>query len=160
MALKNIIGWQIRHIRIQKGQTVNQLSSALPSSSPLSSEEIARIELGTRKVFDHEIQALSQALKVSVEDLYATSPSHPPDDNEVWETLAQLEDIISGIEAQADNLGIDLEEARHWWQKARRLIDRGSLAGSKPAEGAVSGRISTPQKKVKKAPNRPYSNSH
>ena len=151
MALKNIIGWQIRRIRIEKGLTVHQLSSALPPSSPLTSEEIARIELGTRKVFDHEIQALSQVLKVSVEDLYATSPSHPSGDNEVWETLAQLEDIISGIEAQADNLGINMEEARHWWQKARRLIDRRNLAGFKPAEGTVSGRISTPQKNVRKS---------
>ena len=158
--MKNIIGWQIRHVRIRRGMTVNQLSSSLPASSPLTSEEIAMIELGTRKVFDHEIQALSEVLKVSIEDLYATSPGHSPEDNEAWETLAQLEDIISGIEAQADNLGISMEEARHWWQKARRLIVRRNLAGSKPAEGAVSGRISTPQKKVKKAPNRPYSNSH
>ena len=148
--MKNIIGWQIRRIRIEKGLTVHQLSSALPPSSPLTSEEIARIELGTRKVFDHEIQALSQVLKVSVEDLYATSPSHPSGDNEVWETLAQLEDIISGIEAQADNLGINMEEARHWWQKARRLMDRRNLAGFKLAEGTVSGRISTPQKNVRK----------
>jgi transcriptional regulator with XRE-family HTH domain len=151
MALKNIIGWQIRRIRIRRGMTVNQLSSALPALSPLTSEEIAGIELGTRKVFDHEIQALSKALKVSIEDLYATSLGHSPEDNEAWEALARLEDIISGIEAQADNMGINLEEARHWWQKARRLIDRRILAGFKPAEGTVSGRISTPQKNVRKS---------
>ena len=147
MALKNIIGWQIRCIRIQKGQTVNQLASALSPSSPLTSEEIAQIELGTRKVFDHEIQALSQALKVSVEDLYATSPSHPSGDNEVWETLAQLEDIISGIEAQADNLGINLEEVRYWWQKARRLIDGRNLALSKPSKASVADQKSIPPRK-------------
>lgn len=147
MALKNIIGWQIRRIRIQKGLTVNQLSFALYPSSPLTSEEIARIELGTRKVFDHEIQALSQALKVSVEDLYATSPGHSPEDNEVWETLAQLEDIISGIEAQADNLGINMEEARCWWQKARRLIDRRNPAGSKPSKASVADQKSIPSRK-------------
>lgn len=44
--------------------------------------------------------------------------------NEALATLAQLEDVISGIEAQADNLGINMEEARHWWQKARKLIDK------------------------------------
>ena len=147
MALRNIVGWQIRHFRIQRGMTANQLSSALPASSPLTSEEIAGIELGTRKVFDHEIQALSQALKVSVEDLYATSPRHSPGDNEVWETLAQLEDIISGIEAQADNLGINLEEARHWWQKARRLMDRRNLALSKPSIASVADQKSTPPTK-------------
>lgn len=151
MALKNILGWQIRRIRIQKGLTVNQLSSALPASSPLTSEEIAGVELGTRKVYDHEIQAISKALKVSVEDLYATSSGDSPEDNEAWETLAQLEDIISGIEAQADNLGINMEEARCWWQKARRLINRRNLAGAKPAEGHAIGKASTPQKKVAKS---------
>ena len=147
MALKNIIGWQIRHIRIQRGMTVNQLSSALPSSSPLTSEEIARIELGTRKVFDHEIMAFSQVLKVTVEDLYATSPGITPEDNEAWEILAQLEDIISGIEAQADNLGINMEEARHWWQKARRLMDRRNHALPKPSKASVADQKPIPSRK-------------
>lgn len=74
MALKNITGWRLRQFRIQKGLTVNQLSSALPPSSPLTSEEIARIELGTRKVYDHEILAISQALGVRVSDLFGTPP--------------------------------------------------------------------------------------
>jgi len=152
MALKNIIGWQIRQLRIQKGQTVNQLSSALPASSPLTSEEIARIELGTRKVYDHEMQAICQALKVSVEDLYASSLGRSPEDAEVWETLVQLEDIISGIEAQADNLGIDLAEARRWWQKARRLIDHRNPPSAKPAKGSSPGQVFTPRKKVPKTP--------
>ena len=81
--------------------------------------------------------AFSQVLKVTVEDLYATSPGITPEDNEAWEILAQLEDIISGIEAQADNLGINMEEARHWWQKARRLIDGRNLALSKPSKASV-----------------------
>ena len=106
-----------------------------------------QVELGNRKVYDHEIQALSQALKVSIEDLYATSPRHSTGDNEVWETLAQLEDIISGIEAQADNLGINLEEARHWWQKARRLMDRRNLALSKPSKASVADQKSAPPTK-------------
>ena len=29
--------------------------------------------------------------------------------------LTEGEDIISGLEAEADNAGIDLEEARQWW---------------------------------------------
>lgn len=147
MALKNIVGWQIRRIRIEKGMTVHDLASALPHSAILSSGEVAEIELRTRKVYDFEIQAISQALKVSVEDLYATSPRHSPEDNEAWETLAQLEDIISGIEAQADNLGINLEEARHWWQKARRLMDRRNLALSKPSKSSVADPKSTPRRK-------------
>lgn len=38
--------------------------------------------------------------------------------------LTKLEDIISGIEAEADNKGIDLSEARHWWIDARKLLDK------------------------------------
>ena len=152
--MKNIIGWQIRRIRIRRGMTVNQLSSALPALSPLTSEEIAGIELGTRKVFDHEIQALSKVLKVSIEDLYATSLGHSPEDNEAWEALARLEDIISGIEAQADNQGINLEEARHWWQKARKLIDGRNLALSKPSKASVAEpkSISSTKRRAKREP--------
>lgn len=139
MDRKNITGWNIRRIRIQKGMTVQQLSSALPKSSLLSSEEIAQIELGTRRVLDYQVQAISQVLGVSIEDLYATPPrDSPPEDLEAWKILAQLEDIISGIEAQADNLGINLEEARHWWQKARKLIDGRNLALSQPSKASVA----------------------
>ena len=148
MALKNIIGWQIRRIRIQRGLTVRQLASALPNSSPLSSEELAQVELGTRKIYDHELLAISQVFGVSIEDLYATPPRKTsPEDIEAWKILAQLEDIISGIEAQADNLGINLEEARHWWQKARRLIDGRNLALSKPSKASVAEPKSIPPKK-------------
>ena len=148
MDRKNATGWNIRRIRIQKGLTVHQLSSALPNSSPLSSEELAQIELGTRKVYDHQILAISQVLGVSIDDLYATPPRETlPEDLEAWKILAQLEDIISGIEAQADNLGINLEEARHWWQKARKLIDGRNLALSKPSKASVAEPKSIPQKK-------------
>lgn len=148
MALKNIIGWQVRRIRIQRGLTVHQLSSALPNSSPLSSEELAQVELGTRKIYDHELLAISQVFGVSIEDLYATPPRKTsPEDIEAWKILAQLEDIISGIEAQADNLGINLEEARSWWQKARKLIDGRNLALSKPSKAPVAEPKSIPQKK-------------
>ena len=73
MDRKNIVGWNIRRIRIQKGLTVHQLASALPPSAILSSGEIAEIELGTRKVFDNEIQGIARALGVAVADLFFTS---------------------------------------------------------------------------------------
>ena len=75
MARKNIVGWKIREIRIAKGMTVAQLSSALPKSSPLSSEELAQMELGTRRVLDYQVQAISQVLEVSLSDLFATPPT-------------------------------------------------------------------------------------
>lgn len=152
MESKNITGWQIRKFRIQRGLTVHQLSSALPDSSPLSSEELAQIELGTRKVYDHQIMAISLVLGVSIEDLYATPPRETlPEDNEAWEILAQLEDIISGIEAHADNLGINMEEARHWWQKARRLIDVRNRSSARPSKGVSPGKSSLLTKNVLKS---------
>lgn len=43
--------------------------------------------------------------------------------SDLKEMLDKGEDIISGIEAEADNKGIDLTEARHWWVDARKLLD-------------------------------------
>ena len=74
MELKNIVGWRIRQFRIEKGLTVAQLSSALPTPSYLSSEELIQVELRNRKVYDHELWAISRALGVSVDDLYRTAP--------------------------------------------------------------------------------------
>ena len=37
--------------------------------------------------------------------------------------LKEGEDIVSGLEAEADNAGINLEEVRWWWQRARKLIE-------------------------------------
>ena len=73
MSLKNVTGWNIRRIRIQKGLTIHQVSSALPTPSYLSSEELIQVELRNRTIHDHELWAISQALDVSVADLYRVS---------------------------------------------------------------------------------------
>ena len=70
MAKKNIVGWNIRQLRLEKGLTVAQLSSALPTSSFLSCEELIQVELGNRKVYDHELWAICQVLKVPVSELF------------------------------------------------------------------------------------------
>ena len=72
MESKNVTGWNIRRIRIGKGMTVHQVASALPPSAILSSGEIAEIEVGTSKVFDNELWAISKALGVSVDALFVT----------------------------------------------------------------------------------------
>ena len=74
MESKNIVGWQIRRFRIAKGLTVDQLASALPKSSPLSSEELAQMELGTRRVLDYQILAISEILRIPISDLFGTPP--------------------------------------------------------------------------------------
>ena len=74
MDRKNIIGWQIRRIRIAKGLTIGQLASALPKSSPLTSEQITQMELGTRRVLDYQVKAISLALGVRISELFGTPP--------------------------------------------------------------------------------------
>ena len=74
MDRKNIVGRQIRQLRIQRGLTVHQLASAVPPSAILSSGEIAEIELGTRKVYDYELLGISQVLGVRLSELFGTPP--------------------------------------------------------------------------------------
>ena len=74
MDRKNIVGWEIRKFRIARRLTIDQLASALPKSSPLSSEELAQIELGTLRVLDYQVQAISQALGVRPSELFGTPP--------------------------------------------------------------------------------------
>ena len=74
MAKKDIVGWRIRQLRIEKGLTVAQLSSALPTSSFLSCEELIQVELRNRIIHDHELWAISRVLGVSVDDLYRIPP--------------------------------------------------------------------------------------
>ena len=74
MESKNLIGWQLRRFRIAKGLTVDQLAAALSRSSPLSSEELAQMELGTRKILDYQILAISEILRIPISDLFATPP--------------------------------------------------------------------------------------
>ena len=70
----NATGWRIRKFRIAKGLTIDQLASLLPKSSPLSSEELTQMELGTRRVLDYQVQAISQALGVRISELFGTPP--------------------------------------------------------------------------------------
>ena len=78
MDRKNVTGWNIRRIRIQKGLTVHQLASALPPTAILSAGEIAEIEVGSGKVYDYELQGLSEALGVSVDALFLTPRKKVP----------------------------------------------------------------------------------
>jgi hypothetical protein len=38
--------------------------------------------------------------------------------------LKEGEDIISGLEAEADNAGVDMLEARDWWRDSEPLIEK------------------------------------
>ena len=73
MESKNLVGWNIRRIRIQKGLTVHDLASALPPSAILCAGEVAEIKLRTRKVYDFELLGISKVLGVSIESLFLTT---------------------------------------------------------------------------------------
>ena len=73
MESKNVTGWNIRRIRIAKGMTVHDLASALPPSAILSAGELAEIEVRTEKIYDYEILAIANVLKVPIDALFATS---------------------------------------------------------------------------------------
>ena len=68
----NIVGRNIRRLRIAKGLTIHDLASALPPSAILSAGELAEIEVRTEKIYDYEIQAIAQALKVPIDALFVT----------------------------------------------------------------------------------------
>lgn len=78
MDRKNVTGRNIRRIRIQRRMSVHQLASALPPSAILSAGEIAEIEVGTGKVYDYEILAIADALKVPIDALFVTPRKKVP----------------------------------------------------------------------------------
>ncbi len=78
MDRKNVTGWRIRQLRIKKGLTVHQLASALPPTAILSAGEIAEIEVGTGRVYDYEILAISKTLGVSIDALFITPRKKVP----------------------------------------------------------------------------------
>ena len=84
------------------------------------------VRRGYETIWIDAMDAVQEADKARLPN--ASAKDQVIDDSEVRETLVQLEDIVSGIEAQADNLGINMEEARYWWQKARKLIDKMKVA--------------------------------
>ena len=67
---KNIIGPQIRALRLQRGMTQRALAARLQLAGyEFSDLTILRIENGTRFVPDYELKALAEVLQVSYEDL-------------------------------------------------------------------------------------------
>lgn len=70
---KNIIGPQIRALRLQRGMTQRALAARLQLAGyEFSDLTILRIENGTRFVPDYELKALAEVLQVSYEDLLGT----------------------------------------------------------------------------------------
>lgn len=67
---KNIIGPQIRALRLRRGMTQRALAAQLQLAGyEFSDLTILRIENGTRFVPDYELKALAEVLRVSYEDL-------------------------------------------------------------------------------------------
>lgn len=67
---KNIIGENLKRIRVQKGLTQNELASLLQLKGyEFDRLTVLRIERGTRFVPDYEVMLLCEALEVSYEEL-------------------------------------------------------------------------------------------
>ncbi len=70
---KNIIGENLRKIRLQKRLTQNDVAVKLQLMGfELDRITISRIETGIRFVPDYEVKLLASALEISVESLLST----------------------------------------------------------------------------------------
>ena len=80
-------------------------------------ELIATVEIG----FSEEDKANARLI-AAAPDLLKETESLKRDLAMAVSLLSDGEDIISGLEAEADNAGIDMEEAREWWQRVLRWL--------------------------------------
>lgn len=71
MPLQNLIGWQVRRIRIAQGMTIPDLCRRLKGAS-ISPEEFILLETRSRKVLDYEIKAIAEVLGVQSGELFRT----------------------------------------------------------------------------------------
>lgn len=68
---RNIIGKNIRNIRIKKNITQDQLAARLNVQGiNMDRTIISRIENQTREIVDFEIKGISIALSISIEELF------------------------------------------------------------------------------------------
>jgi HTH-type transcriptional regulator, cell division transcriptional repressor len=71
MTERNIIGKRIKQIRLLKGLTQEQLVARLNLQGiEIEQTMISKIEEQVRGIHDYEVQAIADALNVSIEDLF------------------------------------------------------------------------------------------
>ena len=64
---KNIIGKQVRQVRIKKKLTQDQLSAKLARlGCQIDRAGISKLETGSRCVYDYELPAIAKALNTSI----------------------------------------------------------------------------------------------
>ncbi|MEG2353737.1 MAG: helix-turn-helix transcriptional regulator [Clostridium sp.] len=67
----NIIGENIKTIRVQKGLTQEQLTTKLQVKGlKLDRPTLSKIESRTREILDYEIKTFADALDISVNELF------------------------------------------------------------------------------------------
>ena len=78
---KNVVGKNIRKLRLEKKLTQEELMAKLEVKGlHISSDSICRIEKGTRQITDFEIIAIAYVLKVPVARLFEGTLSIMEDD--------------------------------------------------------------------------------
>lgn len=71
MLKRNIIGENIKTIRVQKGLTQEQLTAKLQVKGlKLDRPMLSKIESRTREILDYEIKTFADALDISVNELF------------------------------------------------------------------------------------------
>lgn len=71
MLKRNIIGKNIKAIRIQKGLTQEQLTAKLQVEGlKLDRPMLSRIESRTREVLDYEVKTFADVLDISINELF------------------------------------------------------------------------------------------
>ncbi|MDG1165908.1 MAG: helix-turn-helix transcriptional regulator [Porticoccaceae bacterium] len=70
----NVIGPKVKELRASKRMTQEALAARLNVKKwDISCSTLAKIEAQARRVSDHEVALLAQALNVDIEDLYASN---------------------------------------------------------------------------------------
>lgn len=71
MIKRNIIGKNIKTLRIQKGLTQEQLTAKLQVKGlKLDRPMLSKIESRTREILDYEIKTFADVLDISINDLF------------------------------------------------------------------------------------------
>jgi hypothetical protein len=77
MPLDNLIGWEVRRLRLAKQMTIPDLCRRLRGAS-ISPEEFVLLETRSRGVADFEVKAIAQALGIQPERLFLTPQRNVP----------------------------------------------------------------------------------
>lgn len=66
----NCTGSKLKEVRLKAGISRNLLSREVSEITPISEARLTSIEEGTAQIYDFELKALAEVLKISVDDIF------------------------------------------------------------------------------------------